>query len=236
MKELVRTTGFRRDLRRMARRGKDVRKIQEVTDSRLRGLLRPEPLCPGLQPRPTPSNGGTMPVQDGLPVPSRSGRNGGSTTFQVTLLHKEKGMVTRRPTHQPARAGEYYVAAELNRRGYDAVTFTGNMPGIDVLAVTADNRTLYIQVKTQRDTGGWQVDVRERCKPAIPDKFWVLVLLPKTGEPPRYWVIPDKAMKDIIQQQYDDRSHQFVSSNHCRVRRESVQGWEDGWCRFSAFP
>ena len=40
MKELIRTTGFRRDLRRMARRGKDIRKIQEITDR----LVAGEPL------------------------------------------------------------------------------------------------------------------------------------------------------------------------------------------------
>lgn len=32
MKELTRTTGFRRDLRRSARRGKDIRKINEIID------------------------------------------------------------------------------------------------------------------------------------------------------------------------------------------------------------
>lgn len=29
---------------------------------------------------------------------------------------------------QTARAGEYFVAPELNRRGANAVTFAGNMP------------------------------------------------------------------------------------------------------------
>lgn len=47
-------------------------------------------------------------------------------------------MATRRPTHQTARSGEYYVAAELNRRGFDTVTFTDNMPDYDAVALTAD--------------------------------------------------------------------------------------------------
>lgn len=36
--------------------------------------------------------------------------------------------------NQVAGAGEHYVAAEICRRGGYAVTFSGNMPGIDVLA------------------------------------------------------------------------------------------------------
>ena len=35
---------------------------------------------------------------------------------------------------QVARAGEYFVAAELNKRGAFAVTFAGNMPKIDLMA------------------------------------------------------------------------------------------------------
>ena len=37
-------------------------------------------------------------------------------------------------TQQVARAGEMFVAAEIHRRGGYAVTFAGNMPGIDILA------------------------------------------------------------------------------------------------------
>ena len=39
---------------------------------------------------------------------------------------------------QVARAGEHFVAAELNKRGAYAVTFAGNMPKIDLLACNAD--------------------------------------------------------------------------------------------------
>lgn len=40
MRNLIRTSSFRRDLRRAARRGKDIRKIQEITDR----LIANEPL------------------------------------------------------------------------------------------------------------------------------------------------------------------------------------------------
>ena len=40
MRNLIRTSSFRRDLRRAARRGKDIRKINEITDR----LVAREPL------------------------------------------------------------------------------------------------------------------------------------------------------------------------------------------------
>ena len=52
---------------------------------------------------------------------------------------------------QVARAGEMFVAAEIHRRGGYAVTFAGNMPGIDILASdAADTRRISIQVKREQ--------------------------------------------------------------------------------------
>ena len=42
MRNLIRTSSFRRDLRRVARRGKDLRKLQEIVDR----LVADEPLEP----------------------------------------------------------------------------------------------------------------------------------------------------------------------------------------------
>lgn len=62
---------------------------------------------------------------------------------------------------QTARAGEYFVAPELNRRGANAVTFAGNMLDSDILAISLDKtRTVGIQVKTRRK-GDWQTSGEE---------------------------------------------------------------------------
>jgi Holliday junction resolvase-like predicted endonuclease len=61
---------------------------------------------------------------------------------------------------QTRQAGEYFVAAELCRRGAYAVTFAGNMPGIDILASnTSRDRIIQIQVKTKR-SGDWHTSRR----------------------------------------------------------------------------
>jgi hypothetical protein len=140
-------------------------------------------------------------------------------------------MPTGKQIQQTGRAGEYYVAAELNRRGFDAVTFTGNMPEFDAIAVTARRKTLYIQVKAQ--TGrGWALNINERLRKPTRNMFWVLVLLRK-GEEPRYWVIPDGEMRGIIQGQYEARRDQFDGKKItlCRLKDEAVDEWQGGWCR-----
>ena len=83
---------------------------------------------------------------------------------------------------QVARAGEYFVVAELNKRGAHAVTFAGNMPKIDRVACNQDqNRTVYIQVKTKRGGRAWQASLlagRPTQPPATPldeTAFWILV-------------------------------------------------------------
>src|SRR5205085_7281333 len=49
-------------------------------------------------------------------------------------------------------AGEYFVAAELSRRGYVASITLRNTRGIDILASNADaTRNVGIQVKTNQD-------------------------------------------------------------------------------------
>ena len=57
---------------------------------------------------------------------------------------------------QVGRAGEYFVVAELNKRGAFAVPFAGNMPKIDLIACNHDeSRTVHIQVKTKRGGKTW---------------------------------------------------------------------------------
>ena len=63
-------------------------------------------------------------------------------------------MTSKRRTQLIGLSGEYYVAAELNRRGIHTVTFTGNIPDIDAIAITPRRKAIYIQVKTQREVAG----------------------------------------------------------------------------------
>ena len=96
---------------------------------------------------------------------------------------------------QVARAGEYFVAAELNKRGAFAVTFAGNMPKIDLIACNQDqSRTVHIQVKTKRGGRTWHsstVGSQPMSTPKDETNFWVFVDLGDLNASPRYWIVPD---------------------------------------------
>jgi Holliday junction resolvase-like predicted endonuclease len=70
-----------------------------------------------------------------------------------------KMKLNRRSTYNiTGVSGEYFVAAELSRRGWVAVITLKNTPNIDVIATTPDGkRTLNIQVKTRsiKNRQGW---------------------------------------------------------------------------------
>jgi Holliday junction resolvase-like predicted endonuclease len=83
---------------------------------------------------------------------------------------------------QVGYAGENFVAAEIHRRGGYAVTFSGNMKSIDLLASDVEHdRIISIQVKTK--TGGtWQTTIKHGKKQEEPHevtKYWIFVDLGK---------------------------------------------------------
>src|SRR4051794_1004497 len=87
-----------------------------------------------------------------------------------TASNRRTGMKLR--TDQVGRAGEFFVAAEIHRRGGYAVTFAGNMPGIDILASDVSyTRQVTIQVKT-RTAGSWHAQVPRDAEqgPPVPDE------------------------------------------------------------------
>jgi hypothetical protein len=59
-------------------------------------------------------------------------------------------------------AGEYFVAAELSRRGYIASISQRNTRGIDILATSQDGSRLHRQQILQT-TGRWSLSVKRSC-------------------------------------------------------------------------
>src|SRR5881392_3011516 len=82
-------------------------------------------------------------------------------------------------------AGEYFVAAELYRRGYSVAMTLGNAKAIDLYA-EHDARTVNVQVKAIRNKKsiGWPIMLD-----AIKDNIiYIFVCLNDPGIPPEYFV------------------------------------------------
>jgi hypothetical protein len=139
---------------------------------------------------------------------------------------------------QVARAGEMFVAAEIHRRGGYAVTFAGNMPGIDILASdVGDSRRISIQVKT-KSRGSWHArfpkDAEECKEDAAETSYWVFVDL--GGEHPAYFIAPRWWVRNDIWRDHTaylnrwEREHGHPrESSHHGIQTRRVEQWRDRW-------
>jgi hypothetical protein len=96
-------------------------------------------------------------------------------------------------------AGEYFVAAELSRRGYIASISLRNTRGIDILATNrAATRSITIQCKTnQSGARNWMLNEKSEDFFA-PDHYYVFVALGPATERPRFHVVPSETVAKYI--------------------------------------
>src|SRR4051812_8676205 len=97
----------------------------------------------------------------------------------------------RIPSMLAGVAGEFFVAAELSRRGYIASISLRNTRGIDILVTNATaSRTVTIQCKTnQRGKQAWVLN--EKCEGYhSPTHFYVFVALGGLDRRPAFHVVP----------------------------------------------
>src|SRR5438128_11941850 len=96
-------------------------------------------------------------------------------------------------------AGEYFVAAELSRRGYIASTSLRNTRGIDILATNqAATRSITIQCKTnQRGAKTWMLNQKSEDFFAD-DHYYVFVAIVSATKRPRLHVVPRQTVARYI--------------------------------------
>ena len=102
-------------------------------------------------------------------------------------------------------AGEYFVAAELSRRGYIASITLRNTRGIDIVATNKDaNRTVTIQCKTSRnDAKQWLLSDKSEDFHAD-THFYVFVDLHGDLERPTYHIVPSLTVATTIKKSHSD--------------------------------
>lgn len=101
-------------------------------------------------------------------------------------------------------AGEYFVCAELCRRGYLALLTPKNNPLFDVIASTQDgSKTVSIQVKTRsiRNKQGWKLGKDITIRRNNPGLFVVLVNLEEDGLP-EFYVYEYDSLADVVDRNY----------------------------------
>lgn len=106
-------------------------------------------------------------------------------------------------------SGEYFVAAELSRRGYICSITLKNTKGIDVLVCNEDaSKTLGVQVKTnQINKSEWILN--EKCEKLVDENiFYVFVNLKNINELPEFYIVPSEVVAN------------YTSTNHKKWLKE----------------
>ncbi len=100
-------------------------------------------------------------------------------------------------------AGEYFVAAELSRRGYVASITLRNTRGIDILVTNPDaSRSAGVQVKTNSGKKkDWMLN--EKAEKYFSDTlFYIFVNLNGHSQPPDYHIVPSKVVANYIKKSH----------------------------------
>lgn len=132
-------------------------------------------------------------------------------------------------------AGEYFVAAELSRRGYITSMTLRNTPGIDILASNKDaTKSVGIQVKTTRGKNpSWMMSKKAERKIAG-NPFYVLVCLTPNSAP-SYYVVPRKVVAKYVSKSHKHwmktpgRKGQAHRDSSLRKFRDREYQFKDAW-------
>lgn len=123
---------------------------------------------------------------------------------------------SRGETIRTGIAGEFFVAAELSKRGWIATLTAKNTPDVDILASRpAGDAHARIQVKTRTRSYPYAHRVGNQIKLVGDRDFLVLVDLGTIDDPPRYWVIPTATAAALIKAQ--------------QIRTKDVTNYEGRW-------
>ncbi len=123
------------------------------------------------------------------------------TNFQINpkKIYKMKRNPATFPTVLTGVAGEYFVAAELSRRGYIASITLRNTRGIDILATNqTGSHSITIQCKTRQTYNKiWMLTEKDE-RFFAPNHYYIFVGLGATDQRPSFHIVPSKTVAKFI--------------------------------------
>lgn len=102
-------------------------------------------------------------------------------------------------------SGEYFVAAELSRRGFMASITLRNNDSVDIHASKLSNNKMFaIQVKTnQSGKRDWILNKKAELR-KNENLFYIFVSLKSVSERPEYFIVPSKDVAKRVQRGHAD--------------------------------
>lgn len=132
-------------------------------------------------------------------------------------------------------SGEYFVAAELERRGYTAAVPMSNTKDFDILAI---NRTTYkqiaIQVKTtQYKHKKWMLN--QKCEKLVGANIKYILVALNELDYPEYHIVPSEYLAETVSKSHIEwlntpgTKGQPHNDNPTRVFSDSDDAFLDRW-------
>jgi hypothetical protein len=145
-------------------------------------------------------------------------------------------MTSQPQKYSLAMAGEFFVAAQLQRLGVAASVTYGNAKRADVIAISKlSNQAVIVEVKTS-SAGSWPIGNRV---PAPSSQIWVFVHLPSNpADAPEYFVIDQTSLHALLapkEKAYLDRyqaKHGVPYGDKpgvAKATRKDLLGHKDNW-------
>jgi len=128
-----------------------------------------------------------------------------------------------------ALAGEFFVAAELLKRGFQTSVTFGNAKAIDLLAHNAAiDHTFAVQVKALRKTNYFLIG-QDKVKAG---HIYVFVLLNKPGEAVRYFLVPGS----VLTNEASRFGKYFADPKLPGIHPKLLQEFAEAWHYFDTVP
>jgi hypothetical protein len=148
-------------------------------------------------------------------------------------MKKQERKIT---SQQLGIAGEYYVAAELTKRGLIASITLRNSEGVDIICTKQDlSKTYSIQVKTSSgEIPSWIVNSKVESH-IEKNFFYVFVLLNENLDSNKYFIVPSKdvakSVKSIHTKWLSGRKKSGEMRKDTTMRKfyDNDRKYEDKW-------
>ncbi|MDP8238527.1 MAG: hypothetical protein P9X24_05520 [Candidatus Hatepunaea meridiana] len=120
-------------------------------------------------------------------------------------------------------AAQFYIAAELTRRGYLIALTLGNAPRTDIIATRPPGISFRVECKGTRTKGTWLF----KCDKPEKNLFFVFVYIPKKDIPPQYFILDSKEAFRILVKYRESHPNQKPGWSSCNWG--DIASFEDKW-------
>jgi hypothetical protein len=149
----------------------------------------------------------------------------------------------KKSNNQTGVSGEYYVAAELTRRGIDAAILLRNTENYDILAINSETKKQFcIQVKTTWETKRWKLTSKVENDSDNHNHYYVFVVLYEDDtKKPDFIILHSKRIAEHIRYWYLDwlnkpgKQGQPHNENNMRIFDDEGGEFKENWNNWSVF-